>query len=65
LRLYHNVIDIDLEVLPFEAELHTPLVCSPHVLQSEQHFHIAKIAQRSDECGGRLVYLGEVYLVIT
>jgi hypothetical protein len=61
-------MDIDLEVvpfLPFEAELHTPLVCRPHILQSERYFHIAKIATRSDECGSRLVCLGEAYLVIT
>jgi hypothetical protein len=42
---YHNVIDINLEVAPyllFEAKLHTLLVCSPHVLQCERHFHVAK-----------------------
>jgi hypothetical protein len=34
------------------------------VLQSKPHFHIAKIAERSDERGGRLVWLSEGYLVI-
>jgi hypothetical protein len=63
-----DVVDVNLKVGPyllFEAKLHTPLICSPRVLQSEQHFHIAKIAERSDERGGRLVGVGEGYLVIT
>jgi hypothetical protein len=37
-RFSDDVIDIDLYVvpyLPFEAKLHTPLVCSPCILQSE------------------------------
>jgi hypothetical protein len=51
--------------LPFEAELHTPLVCSPRILQSERHFHGAITAVRGDERDGGLVCLGEGYLVIT
>jgi hypothetical protein len=51
--------------LPFEAELHTPLVCCPYVLQSKRHFHIAKIVIKGDEHGGGLVSLDEGYLVIT
>jgi hypothetical protein len=38
LRLYDDVVDIDLLVapyLPFEAELHAPLVYSPRVFQSK------------------------------
>jgi hypothetical protein len=68
LRFSHDVVDIDLEVAPyllFEAKLHTPLVCCPHILQSEWHFHIAKTTERSDKRGGGLVCLGEGYLVIT
>jgi hypothetical protein len=67
-RIYHNVVDINLKVAPyflFEAKLHTLLICSPHVLQSDRHFYIAKITERSDERGGRLVCLGVGYLVIT
>jgi hypothetical protein len=44
-RLHNDVINIDLQVapyLPLEAELHTPLVCGPCVLQSERHFHVAE-----------------------
>jgi hypothetical protein len=61
-RFYDDVINIDLQVapyLPFEIELHTSLVCSPHVLQSEQHFYVAETAERGDQCGGGLVRLGE------
>jgi hypothetical protein len=64
--LYHNVIDVNLMVIPyllFEAKLHTLLICSPHVLLSERHFYVAKIGERSDEYGGRLVRLSEGYLV--
>jgi hypothetical protein len=50
--------------LPFEAELHTLLVCSPCVLQSEWHFHIAETIEGGDERGGRLVHLSKGYLVI-
>jgi hypothetical protein len=35
-RFYDDVVDIDLQVAPywtFEVELHTPLVCSPYILQ--------------------------------
>jgi hypothetical protein len=52
-------------VAPFEIELHTTLVCSLCILQSEQHFHIAKTAEGGDERGGGLVCLSEGYLVIT
>jgi hypothetical protein len=65
---YHDVIEVDLEVTPyllFEAKLHTPLICSPHVLQSEQHFYVAKIVERSDERGDGLVHFIEGYLVIS
>jgi hypothetical protein len=68
LRLHDNVIDVDLQVvlyLPFETELHTPLVCSPCILQSEQHFHIAKTIEGGDEHGDGLVCLSEGCLVIT
>jgi hypothetical protein len=51
--------------LLFEAKLHAPLICSPRVLQSERQFYIAKIVERSDERGGRLVCPSEGYLVIT
>jgi hypothetical protein len=37
----------------------------PYVLQSKWHFYIAKIAEGGDEHGGRLVCLGEGYLVVT
>jgi hypothetical protein len=66
-RFYDNVVDLDLPVvpyLPFEAELHTLLVCSPCVLQSERHFHIAETIEGGDEHGGRLVHLSKGYLVI-
>jgi hypothetical protein len=62
LRFFCDVVDIYLEVVPyllFEVELHKPLVCSPHILQSEWHFHIAKATERSDKHGGGLVYLGK------
>jgi hypothetical protein len=50
---------------PIQATLHTPLVCSPHVLQSEWHLHIAKATERSAKRDGRLVCFGKEYLVIT
>jgi hypothetical protein len=65
--LYHDVVYINLEVTPyflFEAKLHTPLICSPCIFQSEQHFYVAKTTKMSDERGGWLVRLGEGYLVI-
>jgi hypothetical protein len=55
--LHDDVIDIDLQVapyLPFEAELHTLLVCGPCILQPEG----------CDECGGGLIHLGKGYLVV-
>jgi hypothetical protein len=54
---YDDVIDIDLHVvpyLPFETELHTPLVCSPYVLQAERHFYGPETAEGGDERGGGL-----------
>jgi hypothetical protein len=66
-RLYHDVVDVDLEVMPyllFEAKMHKPLICSPHIFQSEWHFYVAKAAKRSDECSGGLVHLGKGYLMI-
>jgi hypothetical protein len=38
LRFHDDAIDVNLQVasyLPLEAELHTPLICGPYVLQSE------------------------------
>jgi hypothetical protein len=64
---YHDVIDVNLKVMPyflFEGKLHTSLICSPRVLQSKRKFHIAKTTKRSNERGGRLIHLGEGYLVI-
>jgi hypothetical protein len=51
--------------LLFNAKLHTPLVCSLHVLKSGRHFYVAKIAEGSVERGNGLVHLGNGYLVIT
>jgi hypothetical protein len=68
LRVHDDVVNIDFQVapdLPFEAEVHTTLVCGPYVLQSERHFHIAKTAEGGDERGGGLVCTSEAYLVIT
>jgi hypothetical protein len=67
-RFYDNVINIGLQVapyLPFEAELHTPLLCGHRVLQFKWHFYVVKTTKGGDECGGRLVHLSEGYLVIT
>jgi hypothetical protein len=66
-RLYHDVIDVNLEAIPyflFKAKLHAPLICSPRVFQSERHFYVAKAAKRSDKHGGGLVHLDKGYLVI-
>jgi hypothetical protein len=66
-RFCDDVIDIDLKVAPcllLEADLHTPLVCSPRILQPKRHLHIAEATKRSDECGGGLLCLYEGYLVI-
>jgi hypothetical protein len=68
LRLHDDVVDINLQVapyLPFEAELHTPLVSGPCVLPFERYFHIAEIVEGGDEHGSRLIWLDEGYLVIT
>jgi hypothetical protein len=68
LRFYDDVIDVDCQVVPylaFEVEPHTPLVCSPYILQSARHFHVAKTTEGGDECGGSLVCLSEGYLVVT
>jgi hypothetical protein len=48
----------------FEEKLHGPLVYSPHVLNSERHFYVAKIAERCDERGSGFVCLDERYLEI-
>jgi hypothetical protein len=50
--------------LPFEIEMHTLLVGVPCILQPEHHFYIAKTTEGCDECGGRLVHLGNGYLVV-
>jgi hypothetical protein len=66
--ILHDVINIHLKVTPYlviEAKLHTPLVCSPCIFQSEWHFYIAKTTKKCDECGGGLVHLSEGYLVAT
>jgi hypothetical protein len=48
LRFDDDIVNVDFAVVPYlplEAELHTSLISGPHILQSEQHFHVAEIVE--------------------
>jgi hypothetical protein len=60
LGLDYNVIYVSLNGLPDEVTKngeHTPLVCSPRVLEPERHGDIAVRPKRGDERGHGLVRL--------
>jgi hypothetical protein len=67
LGLDYNVIYISLngpsDEVPKNGE-HTPLVCSPHVLESERYGDIAVRPKRGDERGHGLVELFHHNLVV-
>jgi hypothetical protein len=45
--------------------LHTSLVCSPSILKTKWHRHVAKHAKQRDERSRELVRLFHLYLVVT
>jgi hypothetical protein len=68
LRFDDDIVNIDFQVapyLPLEAELNTPLISGPCILQSEWHFHVAETTEWGDEHGGGLVLFRVGYLVVT